>query len=616
MPFSPHSDCATGLPAAPTPLVGRDREVAAVAGLLREASVRLLTLTGPGGVGKTRLALAVAAEVADAFPDGVRFVALAPVADPGLVVPAIAQALGVRDAGPEPLADRLAAYLRGKRLLLVLDNFEHLIAAGPLVADLLARCPGLAVLATSRERLRLGGEREVAVPPLPLPDRGAPSAAAVGENPAVRLFVARVQDVDPGFALGDEHAAAVAEICRRLDGLPLAIELAAARTKILPPAALLARLEPRLPLLVGGNREAPARQQTLRAAIAWSHDLLSPNEQRLFRRLAVFAGGFTLEAAEAVATAAGDPGIDVLDGVASLVDKNLLRREGRSGTEPRFWMLETIREFALEHLAAGEAKETRAALAARCLAVAEEAACHLLGPEQESWLDLLQRENDNLRAALAWALAEAPETALRLGAALWIFWIKRAYPSEGQAWLEEALARGTDVPAASRIEVLLGAGALTANQGDFPRAIALLEEGLALCHQLGAGPSAARTLTLLGNVAFYRGEYREAASLLEEALSLFADRQDEPWAAMAATHLGAALTGLGDAASGVALYEQGLVRQRAAGDRWLAAAAVDAMAHVLAERGTCRARPRSLSRRSPAGRRGATRGWRLGRWRG
>ncbi|MEA2596531.1 MAG: hypothetical protein QOF01_3000, partial [Thermomicrobiales bacterium] len=292
-----------------TSFVGRAQEVAAIVELVRQRDVRLVTLTGPGGVGKTRLALAVASELGAHFADGVRVVPLAPIQEPDLVGPTIAQALGVRDVDGQTLTERLAIVLRDAELLLVVDNFEHLLGGAPFVGDLLRACPRLAVLATSRERLRLGGEREFPVLPLPLPERSALGAAeALGENAAIRLFVERAREVEPAFALTGENAAAVAEVCRRLDGLPLAIELAAARSKVLPPEALLRRLERRLPLLVGGSRDAPARQRTLRDAIAWSHDLLEPKEQALFRRLAVFVGGFTLEAAEVVAGGGGGGG--------------------------------------------------------------------------------------------------------------------------------------------------------------------------------------------------------------------------------------------------------------------------------------------------------------------
>ncbi len=336
MPALPAPDDASIVTIPLTALVGREREAGEVTALLRDEGVRLLTLTGPGGVGKTRLALDVAANVAGSFPDGVRFVALAPVTDPGLVLPTIAQALGAREAGDEPLEARVRAFLRGRGLLLVLDNFEQVVEDAPVVAHLLAACPHLTVLVTSRVRLRLSGEHDYAVPPLGLAGRDdAPSVEEVAGAEAVRLFVARARAVRSDFALTEENAPAVAEICRRLDGLPLATELAAARVKVLPPSALLARLERRLPVLTGGGRDLPARQRTMRDTIAWSHHLLTPDEQRLFRRLAVFAGGFTLEAAEAIVPAEGEPPVDVLESLATLVDNSLVRVE----TGPRYSML-------------------------------------------------------------------------------------------------------------------------------------------------------------------------------------------------------------------------------------------------------------------------------------
>ena len=366
-----------GLPAPLSPLIGRSAEAATVSTMLREDRIRLVTLTGPGGIGKTRLALAVAAHVEQAFPDGVLFVALAPIADPALVASAIGQVVGAREAGTEPLPDRINAVLRDGRHLLVLDNFEHVVEAAPLVADLLAACPSLTVLVTSRVRLRVSGEHEHAVPPLSLAATdGTPTLDAVAAAAAVRLFVARAQAVRAGFSLTTENASMVAAICRRLDGLPLAIELAAARVKVLPPAALLERLDRRMPLLTDGSRDQPPRLRAMRDAIGWSHDLLTPDERILFRRLAVFAGGCTLEAAGAIASATGDAGRDPFAGITALVEANLLRLEtGVDDEEPRYAMLETIRDFGLEQLAmSGEEAVVRDAHAAWCLGLAEQAA--------------------------------------------------------------------------------------------------------------------------------------------------------------------------------------------------------------------------------------------------
>ena len=448
--FPPIRTLATrpnNLPLQPTPFVGREDQVARVVDLLSRDDVRLLTITGPGGVGKTRLALQVAADLLEAFPDGVWFVDLSALDDPALVLPAIGTVLGVRDG--EVTAERLTGVLGRKRLLLVVDNFERVVDAASVVATLLARAPGVKVLTTSRTPLHAYGEREFPLPPFSMPDLARlPSIEALNRYDAVRLFVESAQAVKPDFALTTTNAPAVVEICSRLDGLPLAIELAAARIKMLPPQALLRRLEQRLPLLTGGARTAPARQQTMRDAIAWSHDLLSPEEQTVFRRLAVFVGGCTIDAAEAVA-AAGDP-LDVFATMAALVDESLLRQEEGLEGEPRFRMLETVREYGLEQLERnGEGDETRNRLAAWSLLLSQQIAPDDYFGNMSSWsVARVGEELPNLRAAITWLLARGEATrALRLLVAAEDFWLQRHITNtELHRWLEAALAAAPDAP--------------------------------------------------------------------------------------------------------------------------------------------------------------------------
>jgi len=510
------------LPAQPTPLVGRERELREVCGLLSEKEVRLLTLTGPGGIGKTRLGLQVAAELLNEFEDGVFFVALAPITDPALVASAIAEALGVVEAGDQPLEEGLKGYLHGKELLLLLDNFEQVLGGAPLVGELLSACPKLKVLATSRSVLKVYGEQEYPVPPLELPRPGGLLPIdRLSQYEAVRLFIERAKAAKPDFSVTDENAPAVAEICMRLDGLPLAIELAAARKKLLTPSAMLQRLGSRLKLLGGGSRDLPERQRTLRGTIEWSFALLEEGEQVLFARLAVFSGGRTLEAIEAVCDAEGDLPMDALEGVSSLLDKSLLRQEEGPEGEPRFVMLETIHEYARERLeASGEAEETSRLHAEYFLALAEAAEPELSGADQPACLERLEAEHDNMRAALTWSLEKEPETALRLAVALARFWEMRARFLEGSRWLEAALRQSDRADFGTRAKLLSQAGTFAFYRTDFEHAIVLHGEALELYRQVGDDNGVAFALMCLGAQHMEKGDHERAAPFLEEALAL------------------------------------------------------------------------------------------------
>ena len=515
------------LPTQPTVLIGRDREIASVKELLLREEVRLVTLTGPGGIGKTRLALQVLDHVKHQFSGGVCFIPLAAVKDANLVPSIIAQALGLKEGGQQLTANSLKDFLRELHddLLLFFDNFEHLLAAAPLVAELLTITPRLKVLVTSRARLQISGEHEFVVPPLALPETHSRiSVSTLAENPAIALFVERAVAVKPNFALTEENVFAVATICTRLDGLPLAIELAAARIKLLSPSAMQARLESRLQLLTGGAKDLPLRQQTLRGTIDWSYGLLNETAQALLRRASVFVGGCTLEGVEAVCNTAQDLQQDILEGMSSLVDNSLVvQTEDRNG-EPRFAFLDTIREYGLERLAAsGEETATRRAHAAYCVVLAEEYASLAGSPANTEWADLFELEHDNFRAALDWLTqANQGEWGLRLGAAIFQFWDTREYLAEGRERLHkllriEAAAR----PSIMRARVLFAAGVLAGEQGDYAEAHAALRESLAIARELNDSRSVGIALNALAVNARDLGELEQSQALFEESISLW-----------------------------------------------------------------------------------------------
>ena len=575
------------LPAQLTTFIGRERDVITLRTILQRSDVRLVTLTGTGGVGKTRLGLKVASEVFDEFTDGVFFVSLAPISNPDLVIPTIAEVLGIREVGDRILLDLLKAYLLDKSMLLLLDNFEQVIPAAVQVSDLLLACPQLKVVVTSRAVLHVRGEQEFSVPPLAVPDpQHLPDLVALSQYEVVTLFLQRAQAAMPDFQMNEANAATIAEICIHLDGLPLAIELAAARIKLLPPQAMLTRLEQRLHVLIGGPRDVPVRQQTLRNTIAWSYHLLDTQEQQLFRRLSVFVGGCTLEAVESVCYETQQEALSALSEIASLLDKSLLQRVANEG-EARLMMLETIREYGLECLReSGEATLIQSEHAQYFLSMAEELEPHYFGAQATAVLDQLEREFENIRAALTWlARSGEKELALRLMVASWWFWFARSHLSEGRQWFEQLLRSNEEVADPVRARALIDVGWFAFQQEDYAHAKNWLSEGLSIFRQLGDKKNTGFSLYRLGLVAWREENYLALQAFAEEALNIFNEVGFQEGIADTLLLLSKIYSEREEYASAYSKAEQALTLFREIDDRWAIAYSLIILADVVFKQG-------------------------------
>jgi predicted ATPase/DNA-binding NarL/FixJ family response regulator len=579
------------VPTTFTSFIGREQDVAAIEAMLLRPEVRLVTLAGIGGIGKTSLALQIASHLRSSFAEGVCFVGLVSTSDPELIPSIIAETLGIHQVDSLSIFEQVKLFLHDRQLLLILDNFEQLITAASLVEDLLAACPALKIIVTSRTVLRLRAEFEYQVMPLTLPDLElSPTDTGIRKSTAVALFVQRARMVNPNFQLTQSNARTIAEICVQLDGLPLAIELAAARIRLLPPQALLNRLSRRFEVLTGGPVTMPVHQQTLRNTLKWSYDLLDAHEQQLFRRLAVFERGLTLEAAEALGNANREVQDDsqILDGLASLIDKSLLLQIEYEGSEPRFLMLMTVRQYGLECLREnGEEDLIRQAHADYYLALVEEAEPHLKDQQQLLWLRILDREQENLRAALSWLIAhEKAEIVLRFCAALWWFWQIRGYWSEGRRWLKTVLALPeAGEPMVLRAKVLSATGELAADQGDLLEARLLLTESVALCKELNDDHRLVRPMSTLGRVMVVQGDHTAAASLLKECIALCRKLGSTWELSRSLLTLGYVRWLDGDLKQAIALTQEGLIIARELGDKAQIAHALNNLGHFFWNQG-------------------------------